>query len=1608
MKKIRLDKKKGLLLLFFIGSLLFGREIGAFPLGKNSNLATLKVGENQYVSLIRNSIKAVSTSNLQVVWQADPNGGSAPTYRNGANSYFTASNMSVNGVVQRGIKDCNGRNYNSATVYKGQNITTTLTTGNYFVKLYEFYVQHVAGNPARNVTVRIRNNSTGQSTTLTSNVNIYRGQCFGNETRGINYTMSPNTSYTVTFALNSSGWLDNPRFTAQATADKRPIAVNDTYTIEEGSSVSGNVMNNDTKGDGTTTVINNTQPSNGTVTMNSDGTFTYTPDSDFIGTDTFSYTIQDSDGDTSTATVTIIVEEVPECDDAKKYGDYCDFDGDGKLNKDDLDDDNDGILDNDEGGCETTQTINDYKFVGRASVAVENLDQAKVTSQTYNAWGTSYSNEKLTLPIHLEFKQALTTNGSALFGLLPDTKTQTIGKYNDNGYKFYMSGNNVHGYFTKAWDFTHKAQANELYEIDINENGYVIVKIDGIIQKQFQGVKTDYYLAATGFTNSRAVTYTDIKITSGDSSNCTDQDTDKDGIPDKFDLDSDGDGCFDSIEGNGGFSSNDINDNGSLSGNVNTNGVPNKANGGQSKGVSQDASEQAANCDDTDTDGDGIIDNVDLDDDNDGILDVDENCALISELVKPVRAVKYNGDSWNPINRSIDGSGLSSESIDAVHTVGRQNLKDYWVTTHGSTAEISYFFDENKENKITDLAMWIGHINGNGLGDGPIRDFKATITYDGGKVFETETYTVKDPSGLTDDEMNKVTIFPLGKELNNVTEIKLSILNGWYDSDSTTRTYIPTTTPYGITSNKSNYSILIGEFRGLGSEGVECDSDIDNDGIPNELDLDSDGDGCFDSIEGDGGFAPNHINSNGSLSGNVDENGVPIKADGGQSKGVSQDAFEQAANCDDTDTDGDGIIDNVDLDDDNDGILDIDEGVCIGDRTLEDYNFSGNAIIAVNGDQAGFKANVNSGWRTSYSNEKLTLPIHLEFKQAETRKGIGMFGLIPDTTAQVTTHYNDKGYKFYMHSNGNVYGYFTKAWNFTHKAQADELYEIDIDENGYVTVKIGGETKLAYQGAKTDYYIDATGFTTSTEEVYTNIKITSGNSVNCTAQDTDNDGIPDQLDLDSDGDGCFDSIEGDGGFSSEDINADGRLSGSVDANGVPIKADGGQGVGLSEDATKQAANCVDNTDTDGDGIPDRIDLDDDNDGIPDSVEEKTATNGGDTDGDGIPDSLDLDSDNDGIPDLEESGLTVEEIKTLDRDNDGVIDSSNDVGTNGIADAIEPKGEDGGVDSNAVDYDNDGTSDAPQDTDGDGIPDFQDLDSDNDGVTDLTEGGTNPALDQNNDGKIDNATDADQDGIADVIDDDTSRFGGDESNGAPDTDGDGIKDFRDLDSDDDGINDAEEAGVPDTNGDGMDDTPNESFADGEDLPDSDEDGTPNILEPNGPVITGPDTDQDGIKDSEDGKPEEFGDAPISATTPDYFPRIFTSNTIITEDSESVDFVVMIGEIEGGDSNGTDPIEYVIVKQSELSIDFDTTLTTLNGRTVNNKDWKLEEDDFTYKFIYTGNGGIFAGDSASMVGVNATFTPQSGTKGTYPLKVTIQAGSGGETNSKNNVDIDYIEF
>lgn len=211
-------------------------------------------------------------------------------------------------------------------------------------------------------------------------------------------------------------------------------------------------------------------------------------------------------------------------------------------------------------------------------------------------------------------------------------------------------------------------------------------------------------------------------------------------------------------------------------------------------------------------------------------------------------------------------------------------------------------------------------------------------------------------------------------------------------------------------------------------------------------------------------------------------------------------------------------------------------------------------------------------------------------------------------------------------------------------------------------------------------------------------------------------------------------------------------------------------------------------------------LDSDNDGITDSFEDLNldedndpSTNPVDTDGDGIPDYLDIDSDDDGIPDNIEAQTTAGYIPPS-----GIDDNNN-----GIDDAYE---------------NNENLGLISVDTDEDGIPDYVDDDSDNDGVPDSTE-----AHDFNQDGIPDVVwlgSDADNDGLDDgyegdvIIDIDVNDEIDNPNTDLPDTDQDGIPDYRDIDDDDDGIITADEDF--DLNGDFSND-------------DSDNDGIPNYLD-----------------------------------------------------------------------------------------------------------------------------------------------------------------------------------
>jgi hypothetical protein len=100
--------------------------------------------------------------------------------------------------------------------------------------------------------------------------------------------------------------------------DYPPDAVDDSDTTAEDTPVTIDVLFNDSDPDGDTLLLDSfTQPTNGTVTRDDNGTpgdtsddqLTYAPDAGWSGDDSFTYTISDEDSDTDTATVYVTVED---------------------------------------------------------------------------------------------------------------------------------------------------------------------------------------------------------------------------------------------------------------------------------------------------------------------------------------------------------------------------------------------------------------------------------------------------------------------------------------------------------------------------------------------------------------------------------------------------------------------------------------------------------------------------------------------------------------------------------------------------------------------------------------------------------------------------------------------------------------------------------------------------------------------------------------------------------------------------------------------------------------------------------------------------------------------------------------------------------------------------------------------------------------------------------------------------------------------------------------------------------------------------------------------------------------------------------------------------
>ena len=872
------------------------------------------------------------------------------------------------------------------------------------------------------------------------------------------------------------------------------------------------------------------------------------------------------------------------------------------------------------------------------------------------------------------------------------------------------------------------------------------------------------------------------------------EDTDGDGIPDFKDPDSDDDGDLDIIEGwdtdNDGIadttpSGTDADGDGLDDAFDNVNGLNSTTNVTNSGETSDDF----PNLDETltterdwredgDFDEDGIQNYADIDDDNDGILDVDEG----KESNNPTADEDGDGiPNW--ADNTDDGNGGDGSASDYTDSNG-DGIPDVYDADNDGTP--NHLDLDSDGDGIGDLVEAGGvDTDGNGVVDGVFTDtdgdgWSNTFDSDNGGTaladIDVDSDGLQSHLDIDSDDDGIIDIIesqPSGALINpSVTDTDNDGIDDNFDADNGNTLTDPENTDGG-----DNPDYLDTDSDNDGDADSTEGWDTDNDGVadttPAGTDTDNDGlDDNFDNVNGQNSTV--NITNGGQTSASFPNLDEPLSAE--------LDWRESE------DTDGDGIIDAYDLDKDDDGILDriecgAEEHILNGGSGGSTINFSSAstvnfAYVDLNEVDNSFSLTVNGAG------------LHVDnMLQFENITRTGELRMVFESDNAVISS------PWFTNNNG-----LPRIRVFISNSGSVEIY------GSRTTTSTSMELMVPVSGATfndINWVVGANTFT------WVNPNDGGGDELKGTAYlfgdcDQDGDGIANYLDLDSDNDGVTDIIEAGG----VDTDEDGRVDNNADTNS--------DGYANTFDPVNGGTELAIN-DTDDDGIDDYLDLDSDGDGIGDIVE----AGGTDTDGNGVVDGAFTDVDGDGWSNTFDNDNGGTALVDNDEDNDGLqnridIDSDDD----GIVDIIESQPTGTLINPSGVDADGDGIDDnfdtdsgnaltAPENTDGTDNPDYLDTDSDNDGDLDILE-----AWDINNDGVADttpSGTDTDNDGLDDNFDNvpgsnnTTNITNGGESSGSfpnqdipttterdwresgiNDSDGDGVVDIIDIDKDNDGV------------------------------------------------------------------------------------------------------------------------------------------------------------------------------------------------------------------------------
>ncbi|MFC4777355.1 Ig-like domain-containing protein [Paenibacillus sp. GCM10023252] len=236
---------------------------------------------------------------------------------------FTLNSAAVNGVAV--VTPTGGYTYTPGAGFVGTDTFTVLITDSNGASVISTVSVNVYDLPpvAQDLTLLTPENFPVNGTVTASDPNGDPLVFSLSSTPG-NGTLVFNSDGTFTYTP-ATGFVGNDSFTFQVTDpfglndsgtviitvyDLPPIAQDYTITTPENFAVSGQVVATDPNGDPLVYAINS-PPANGIAIVNTDGTFTYTPNNGFVGVDSFTYLVTDPSNESDVGTVTINVYDQP-------------------------------------------------------------------------------------------------------------------------------------------------------------------------------------------------------------------------------------------------------------------------------------------------------------------------------------------------------------------------------------------------------------------------------------------------------------------------------------------------------------------------------------------------------------------------------------------------------------------------------------------------------------------------------------------------------------------------------------------------------------------------------------------------------------------------------------------------------------------------------------------------------------------------------------------------------------------------------------------------------------------------------------------------------------------------------------------------------------------------------------------------------------------------------------------------------------------------------------------------------------------------------------------------------------------------------------------------